>query len=171
MLLIPKITKTYLSVIQEERIFGWCDCSGPRPAQDAVSKSKFLTLLHQDLQLVRCDAVIYKFRYLTLPKPIASYKENEDDYTRRAIEHLDTEANKRKNICNFIADLGIEPGFDYLLMNYLDNAGYTDHGISIRNSFKKLSELVSGFIYFDNTKESVVEKVWATNINLCVISR
>lgn len=132
----PREYQDYLPSRQEGRVFRWCKCRESRPEQNTVSKSHFLTQLHRDIQLMHCDAVISKFSYLQLPKPIADYKDDEDDYVRRAMEYLDPDIQERNSIYSFTAEPGLEPGFDYLLMNYLDNTGYMEHGISLRCGYK-----------------------------------
>ena len=71
-----------------------------------------------------------KFTYLHLSRPIMEYKSYEDNFVRTAITYL---INHDVEVYHYITnDLGLEPGFDYLLLHYLENSDYMDHIMDIR---------------------------------------
>jgi len=124
---------------RNDQVFAWCNCSDAYIYERKPSKSVFLTKLHQDIEKVACNAVIKKFCYFTLPKPIDEYKEAEDSYIKRLKEHLDIPISERDSVYSFILNkTDLEEEYYYLLMNYMDNAGYMEHGISIRCGYKSL---------------------------------
>lgn len=127
-------TKYYQNYLQYN--FPWCACSEPFAKVDTPSKSQFLTTLMQDVTDVTCPMEFLREllpHYLCLRKDIDAYEANEDEYIKRAREHLRIPISNRSSIYEFIQnDLDLEPEYHYLLMNYLDNAGYMDHGVAIR---------------------------------------
>lgn len=104
-----------------------------------MSKSKFLTELNQDLEVVECNAILKKFTYIALPKPLSEYEE--DEYVQRLVRHLDTPTGERDSVYSYILsdpDLGPEGDFyHYLMMNCLENMGYMEHGTGIRAGYKQ----------------------------------
>jgi len=130
----PKDYKTYLAATR----LPWCGCGGTAFAvPDKPSISPFLNILANDIVIVTCNAVIKKFKYLSLPKSLEEYKKLEDEYVKAVVKHLDTPNKDRISVYVFIQEeLKIEPEYEYLLMNYLETAGYMEHGTSIRVGYK-----------------------------------
>jgi hypothetical protein len=112
-----------------DNVFNWCACSSDFIQESKFrSKSEFLNLLMTDLTT--------SDDHLVLPKPISEYAEFEDEYVIKVRSHLEIPIANRTSIYTYILEFELTDVYDYLLMNYLENAGYMDHGSGIRCGWK-----------------------------------
>ncbi len=95
------------------------------------TKSKLLRELIDDIQIAKCK--IYKnynteFEYLITSKSLKLFKK--DEYFEQAL-------NKNYNISlqEHILNIGIEPDFDIVLLNFMDILGYIMHGSSFKYTY------------------------------------
>jgi len=132
----PKSYKEYLNYKRNEQVFMWCSCSGAYSVAPNPSRSKFLTELARDLERVQCNAVFKTFSYLKLPKPLYEYVKSEDKYVQDLKNHLDIPMQYRNSVYTLILEMDLEEEYHYLLMNYMDNMGYMEHGVGIRCGYK-----------------------------------
>ena len=105
------------------KIFPWCGCSEEFTKLDKPSDSVFLTNLMTDL-LVDHD-------HLVLPRPLSEYMALEDDYIVKTRAHLAKPISDRASIYSYVMELESDPVYQYLLMNYLENAGYMRHSLRL----------------------------------------
>lgn len=119
----------YLVHSRNGLIFKWCPCSESGPDPGAVSVSVFLTKLHRDLREIKRSSL----SYLVLPKPLHAYQSDEDTYVDQLKAYIRRPMDQRIAAHLYCQqELNLEPGFDYLLLNYLENIGFMHHGCSIR---------------------------------------
>lgn len=143
---IPEVYTQYKQHRRAGLVFELCSCSMVNPAEIhklSGTKSPFLKKLVADMTYLPISFIgpyfkPYRINYLKLAHDIATYKVQEDTYVQSCIALLKNQANPKPQIVSLgehIQLLGIEPGWDYILMHYLENAGYCSHGINITSAF------------------------------------
>lgn len=116
------------------RVLPICPCSNITlniviELKDKYTKSKLLRDLVDDVKLIKFKPYKHsdiEFEYLKTSKSLKLFEK--DEWFTKALD------NNNIPLDEHIMRLGIEIGFDYILMNYMDTLGYILHGSHFKYS-------------------------------------
>lgn len=130
----------YKELINNYRILPICPCSNITihtviELKNKYTKSKLLRELVDDVELIKFKP--YKnndieFEYLKTSKSLKLFEK--DEWFNKALNNIDINNNIIMPLDEHLIRLGIEPDFDYVLMNYMDTIRYILHGSHFKYS-------------------------------------
>jgi hypothetical protein len=132
---LPKELVDKKTAYSEGRVFSLCGCSeiGVSEVEElkmVPAPTAFLQRLIDDITVVRMNLMTGPHCYLLLGKPISEYEE--DDMVQKCRQFLKNPEGM--SFYEYVQSL-VPPKWDYLLMHYIENAGYCQHGVSIRCAY------------------------------------